>query len=85
MAKKSGAIIVPAGTSSTKAWHAPTWDKYMVPKPFSTCFMVFGKPIAVPKGANEEMLENIRIEFENEMHAMQAEAERLAAERLKHS
>lgn len=78
MARKSGAWIVPVGTSATRCWYAPTWDKYMVPKPFSTCYMLFGPPISVPLKSTEDEIEAIRQHVEAEMHRIQAEADALA-------
>lgn len=80
MARKSGAWIVPVGTSATKKWYAPTWDRYMVPKPFATCYMVFGTPLSVPPKANENEIEEIRRAVEEEMHRVQNEADSLASQ-----
>jgi lysophospholipid acyltransferase (LPLAT)-like uncharacterized protein len=76
MAKKSGAAIVPVGVSARPRWLAPTWDRYMVPLPFSRAVMVFGGPMHVPEGADEEELERLRLELQEQMHSLEAEAER---------
>lgn len=78
MAKKSGANIVPVGVSADRKWEAPTWDKYMVPKPFAHCFMVFGEPISVPADATEDTLESIRQQLEIQMHGLEHHAAELA-------
>jgi lysophospholipid acyltransferase (LPLAT)-like uncharacterized protein len=75
MAKRSGAAIVPVGVAATRFWTAPTWDRYMVPKPFSRCLMVFGEPVTVSPKADDAELERTRAEFEAEMHRLQSLAE----------
>lgn len=79
MAKRAGAWIVPVGVSADRCWHAPTWDRYLVPKPFARCVMVFGEATKVPEDADEEALEAARLEFEQAMHRMQGEAEAVFA------
>ncbi|MGE3127055.1 MAG: lysophospholipid acyltransferase family protein [Fimbriimonadaceae bacterium] len=75
MAKRSGAWIVPTGVGADRCWRAPSWDRYLVPKPFARCVMIFGKGIKVPTDCDDEGFEAIRVEFENELHRLQAEAE----------
>ncbi|MCW5940209.1 MAG: lysophospholipid acyltransferase family protein [Fimbriimonadaceae bacterium] len=75
MAKKSGAALVPVGVSADRRWLAPTWDRYMVPKPFAKCLMVFGEPICLSPDADDASLEEARADFERQMHLLQAEAE----------
>ncbi|MCW5937129.1 MAG: lysophospholipid acyltransferase family protein [Fimbriimonadaceae bacterium] len=78
MAKKAGVPIVPVGVSAERRWLAPTWDRYMVPKPFARCVMVFGEPHRIPRDADEAALEEARLAFEKAMLEVEAEAERLA-------
>ncbi|MBX3112469.1 MAG: lysophospholipid acyltransferase family protein [Fimbriimonadaceae bacterium] len=75
MARKSGAAIVPVGVAAEPCWHARTWDRYMVPKPFARGIMVFGDPIYVPADVSAEDQEAIRSRFEREMHRLEAYAE----------
>ena len=78
MAKKSGASLVPVGVSADRRWLVRTWDRYMVPKPFARCVMVFGEPMALESDATEEQVEAVRVRFEDEMKRLEAEAERMA-------
>jgi lysophospholipid acyltransferase (LPLAT)-like uncharacterized protein len=75
MAKRSGVALVPVGVSATRRWLAPTWDRYMVPKPFARCLMLYGDPVLVPPDADEATLEGVRARLESEMHRLEAEAE----------
>jgi lysophospholipid acyltransferase (LPLAT)-like uncharacterized protein len=56
---------------------AKSWDRYLVPIPFSKAVMVFGPSIKVPKDATEEEVELLRQQVEKVMHETQAEADRL--------
>ena len=54
MAEKSGAPIIPIGVSASRRWLiSKSWDSYMVPKPFSRAYWIFGEPIYVPSNLNE--------------------------------
>ena len=75
MAGKSGAGLVPVGISAQKAWYARSWDKYMMPKPFSKARMIFGDPIIVPEGSSEAEVEEIRLKLEAEIHRLQTVAD----------
>lgn len=75
MAKKSGAALIPAGIAADRRWFAPTWDSYMVPKPFARCVIQFGEPIYVPRSANEDEVEQLRLKLEADIHRNQAQAD----------
>lgn len=76
MAQKSGAWIVPVGVSARRRWLVRSWDRYMVPKPFTRGIMIFGAPIKVESKIPAEEFERIRLEFEQEIHRLEQEAER---------
>jgi lysophospholipid acyltransferase (LPLAT)-like uncharacterized protein len=48
VARKTGAWIMPLGAASSRPWFAKSWDRYLVPRPFSRCVAVFGEPFAIP-------------------------------------
>lgn len=76
MARKSGAALVPVGVSASRRWLVKSWDRFMVPKPFSQGLMIFGSPLYVPADASEEEIEAVRLKLEGEMHRLEQEAER---------
>jgi len=80
MAQRSGSVMVPVGVSAKWRYLTPTWDKYMVPMPFSKALMIFGDPIEVPKDASKELQEELRLKLEQEIHQLSA----LAEERMGH-
>lgn len=75
MARKSGAALIPVGSTAKRAWYAPTWDNYLVPKPFSKAVFAFGDPIYVPSDADDALVEELRLKLEEETKAIQKFAE----------
>ena len=49
---KSKANIVSITGSSSKAWRFNTWDKFMLPKPFSTIIINISKPLQITDDYN---------------------------------
>ncbi|MFH2092927.1 MAG: lysophospholipid acyltransferase family protein [Pseudomonadota bacterium] len=45
MAIESNALVVPFYTHADKAWFFHSWDRFMLPKPFSTVTLTFGDEI----------------------------------------
>ncbi|HLK17178.1 MAG TPA: lysophospholipid acyltransferase family protein [Fimbriimonadaceae bacterium] len=77
MAKKSGVPLIPVGASAKHRKLFRSWDRYMVPWPFSLCSMVAGETFTVPADADDDQIEQIRRAVEKEMHRLQAEAEQV--------
>ena len=75
MAQKSGAGLIPVGISARPRLVAKSWDKYILPLPFSKCLMIFGEPIYVPLRATEEEIEEVRLQLEAEIHRLEQLAE----------
>lgn len=44
-AKKANASVVPLSWTASKYWQLKTWDKLMIPKPFSTIRFSIGSPL----------------------------------------
>jgi lysophospholipid acyltransferase (LPLAT)-like uncharacterized protein len=75
MAQKSGAGLIPVGISARPRIVAKSWDKYIIPLPFSKILMIFGEPIYVPLKATEEEIEAVRLQLESEIHRLEQLAE----------
>ncbi len=46
-ARRAGAHIIPVAAVATSVWRAHSWDRFMVPRPFSRVRVVYGAPLAV--------------------------------------
>ncbi len=82
LASRTGLPVVPVGVGFTRAWRAGSWDRFAIPRPFSTLTGVLGEPIAVPPKLDAEGLEPHRLRIEQAMlaatEAAEAWAEHLA-------
>jgi lysophospholipid acyltransferase (LPLAT)-like uncharacterized protein len=52
LAQKSGKPLVPVGIGVDRAWHMGSWDRFLIPKPFSRVVWLYGEPIPVAPDAN---------------------------------
>ncbi|HEX7372944.1 MAG TPA: lysophospholipid acyltransferase family protein [Thermodesulfobacteriota bacterium] len=67
LAQLSKAVIVPIYISVDRAWVARSWDRFLIPKPFSRVLVRFGEPIDVPEQMDSEAFEALRLEVEKKM------------------
>mgnify|MGYP006083465295 CR=1 FL=1 len=67
LAKLSGAVIVPAAAATSRRRVLNTWDRLVVPLPFSRGACVWGNPIKVPRESTAEDLERIRKKLETSL------------------
>jgi len=75
MAQVTGAPVFPVIVSAEKAWVMKSWDRFLVPKPFSTVTIRWGDPFPVPRGTRPDQLEELRKQVENIMREAHAEAD----------
>ena len=67
LARSSGLAMTMFHAAVDKAWVLNSWDRLMIPKPFSRVLVCFGKLIPVPKGATDEDLERYTDELQASM------------------
>jgi len=75
MAQISGAVILPVIVSAKKAWIMGSWDRFLVPKPFSEVTIEWGQPFVVPRDLDPLRFEELRTEIERSLSARYAEAD----------
>lgn len=75
MAQVTGAPIFPVIISAEKAWVTRSWDRFLVPKPFSTVTIRWAEPFLVPRGTRSDQLEEIRKQVERLLLEAHAEAD----------
>lgn len=64
LAKATGQPILPFHVEAAPAWHARSWDRAQVPKPFSRIAVAVGEPMRVDPDADEAGLEQRRLDLE---------------------
>ena len=67
IAGRSGLPIVPFAVASRKPWELSSWDRFMIPRPFSTAAIAFGEPLEVPGDTAVERLEPYRAELQRRL------------------
>lgn len=65
IAHGANAAIAPGYVEADRAWHAHSWDKYMVPKPFARVTVTFGPLIRLPADLNTHDFEKYRKQLED--------------------
>ena len=69
------APLLPLAYAAERAWTLKSWDKFMIPKPFSRIAIAIGEPVTIPKGLLAEDLEPLRLQMENALKALTREAQ----------
>lgn len=53
-ARLSGAPVVPVGVGARSAWRLSSWDRFVVPRPFSVIDVRYGEPVRLSRQESEE-------------------------------
>jgi lysophospholipid acyltransferase (LPLAT)-like uncharacterized protein len=67
LASDTGAPIVVMNVAAKPHFTLPSWDRMMLPAPWSKVIYFLTGPYYVPKGADDKKIEEIREKLENEM------------------
>ncbi|MEM9281235.1 MAG: lysophospholipid acyltransferase family protein [Verrucomicrobiota bacterium] len=68
LAEVTGAAILPIRIQYRSCWKFKSWDRFQLPKPFTTVTVSFGPLLEVPQGLSEEGFEAKRQEVEKVMN-----------------
>jgi lysophospholipid acyltransferase (LPLAT)-like uncharacterized protein len=66
IARLAGCPVVPFTFAAERCWRLRSWDRFIIPKPFSRAVFVYGEPILVPEkeGNDEKYLSKIQKELD---------------------
>lgn len=65
LAQLTGQPMIPMSASASRAWWVDArWDRFLVPKPFSTVFVRYADPVYVPRDADGAIINRIGAEVE---------------------
>lgn len=70
LAKLSGIPILPAAFDCTRKKRLNSWDGFIIPYPFGTIVYDTGELLYVPQDADDEMMEQKRLELETVMQQL---------------
>ena len=60
-------VIVPFYVSAENSWHFNSWDKFLLPKPFSKVILRFDKMIPCQRTKDRNLFEKQRKQLEDVM------------------
>lgn len=75
LASLTGAPIFPITCGAKRAVFAMSWDRFMIPAPFTEVVVVCGNPIEVGHRAEADELERKRLALERELNSITAAAD----------
>ena len=70
LAQKSGAAVVPINMEYSAYWRVKSWDKFILPRPFSKVRVIFGQPYHVKSTSTDDEFEAERLRLQNAMMAL---------------
>ncbi len=70
IAQETGVPIIPFAYSAKRHKLFASWDRFMLPFPFSPLVVCFGDPIMVPAAASSVEIENLRLKVENVLNEL---------------
>jgi lysophospholipid acyltransferase (LPLAT)-like uncharacterized protein len=73
-ARLGGAAIVPVAFAASRCRQLGSWDRFVVPYPFSRGVFVYGDPLEVPADADENGMERARRALEERLEEAAARA-----------
>ncbi len=76
LATHTPAVVMPIAVAASSAWQLPTWDRYLIPKPFSRVHVHLGPPINLPPDIPREETARWQTRIEQAIDAATEEAER---------
>lgn len=69
LSKVTGNPLLPFHSEAASSWTMHSWDRTLVPKPFTTVAMAIGEPLYVPRAADDRALESWRLRLEGSLAA----------------
>jgi lysophospholipid acyltransferase (LPLAT)-like uncharacterized protein len=79
LAKIAKAPILPMSCSANRNRRIRSWDRFMVPLPFSKIVIAFAAPIEIPENCGEDELERKRVQLEETLIRLTREADEACA------
>jgi lysophospholipid acyltransferase (LPLAT)-like uncharacterized protein len=70
LAQKSGRPVIPVNLEYSSCWRVKSWDRFILPKPFSKIRVIFGQPHQVRSTLNDQEFEAERLRLQNAMMSL---------------
>jgi len=75
LAMLTGAPILPVTYGAERAVFLKSWDRFMIPWPFSRVAVIYGDPVYVRRDLTEDQLEEKRLELEQRLNEITKRAD----------
>jgi hypothetical protein len=75
VAQKTGAAVLPVVASARRRFHLRSWDRFLIPVPFTRAIVLVGEPVWVPPGLGAEERESLRAGLERTMGELTRQAD----------
>jgi lysophospholipid acyltransferase (LPLAT)-like uncharacterized protein len=70
LAQKSGAAVLPVNMEYSSCWRLKSWDRFILPRPFSKVRVIVGQPYHVRSTSTPDEFETERLRLEDAMMAL---------------
>ncbi len=74
VASRTGAVVVPMAWSASSYFVIRSWDRTVIPRPFSRIDLFLGDPLVVPRDLDTDGLESYRILLEENLNDLYCRA-----------
>jgi len=75
IAKQTNCMIVPYSTTPAKFWEFNSWDKFRLPKPFTTIIVSYGQPFSITDDLTDENIVKMQNYLANELDNCEEKAQ----------
>ena len=58
VAQRTGVPIIPVGVFVRAGWHLKSWDRFVIPRPFSRIHIVYGDPLTIDRANARDATED---------------------------
>ena len=76
LASRTGFPVIPVAAAAARGWRLKSWDRFLIPAPFTRLTVAHGAAHAVPAGLDEEQLEAWRLRLQEAIEGVTAEVDR---------
>jgi lysophospholipid acyltransferase (LPLAT)-like uncharacterized protein len=70
LAQKCDTLVVPANLEYSSCWRFRSWDRFILPRPFSKVRVIFGVPVRIAATENPEEFEKERLRLQDAMMSL---------------
>jgi len=70
LAQKTGASVIPINMEYSSCWRVKSWDRFIIPRPFSKVRVIIGQPREIRLTSTPEEFESERLRLEDAMMSL---------------